>query len=58
MTAVTELRVAYAGNRAGLILFLGAQLADAIDDYAAQDSGTVPEGLTDRFLGWAIDLLE
>ncbi|GHJ14027.1 MULTISPECIES: flavin reductase [unclassified Micromonospora] len=57
-TARTALLVMFDGDRRGLILHLGAQLADAIDDYAAQNSGSIPPGLAERIMGWALALPE
>ena len=56
--ARTALLAQFANDRRGLILHLGARLADAIDDFAAQTHGDVPPGLTDRFMGWVPELPE
>ncbi|SCG37077.1 NADH-FMN oxidoreductase RutF, flavin reductase (DIM6/NTAB) family [Micromonospora siamensis] len=47
------LLVEYRGDRTGLLIYLGALLAEAGDQLAQLNGHARPDGLHERFLGWA-----
>lgn len=52
-SARLSLLAEYEGNRAALILYLSAQLAEARDQLGQLGDNISPADLTDRFIGWA-----
>ena len=43
----------YRENRTGLLIYLATLMHEAMTDLAALNDDAPPDGLTDRFVGWA-----